>query len=510
MKRRQFLVRALQAGTLIPLASTGLFARPLARHFFARPSAASDRILVLINLNGGNDGLNTVVPYADPLYFKARPNIKLPTDQVLKLNNDLALHPSMGAVHDMFKAGTAAVVSNVGYPYQDRSHFRSTDIWNSASDAEKVLFTGWVGRYIENAHPEYPAQLPTAPFAIQVSSSTSLLLQGEAGNTGIAIDNPDRFYNLAKGLGSSDSPVPATLAGPELKYVREILEQSNTFSTAINQAMLGSTTNAQYDTDNFSSQLKVVARLINGGLGTTVFVVTLGGFDTHSAQLAQQAALLGRLSRGIKSFFDDITASGNANRVTCITYSEFGRRVNENGSAGTDHGAAAPLFVFGNSVNGGEIYGGNPNLSDLDNRGDIQYTVDFRQVYAAVLEDWMGLTNADAKNALLGDFTKLPLFKTSSSYYADDAVMAGMALEQNAPNPAISGTTVSFTTPIQGYATLRLYSADGRFAGEYLSQTVQAGQHRIPVNVSNIPSGRYLYRLQIGRFQMEKWMTVVR
>lgn len=122
----------------------------------------------------------------------------------------------------------------------------------------------------------------------------------------------------------------------------------------------------------------------------------------------------------------------------------------------------------------------------------------------------MGLTNADAKNALLGDFTKLPLFKTSSSYYADDAVMAGMALEQNAPNPAISGTTVSFTTPIQGYATLRLYSADGRFAGEYLSQTVQAGQHRIPVNVSNIPSGRYLYRLQIGRFQMEKWMTVVR
>jgi uncharacterized protein (DUF1501 family) len=495
---------------MIPLASSGVFARPLATEFFARPASIGDRVLVLINLAGGNDGLNTIVPFNDPAYDKARPNLRLDKSQLYKVTVDLGLHPSMQGIYDLYRNGRCAIVENVGYPNQDRSHFRSTDIWHTSSDAETVLFTGWIGRYLEKIHPEYPSTLPSAPFAIQISSATTLLLQGEQGNTGIAIDNPDRFYNLAKGLSPGGDPPPATLAGPELSYVREILEQSNAFSSTIHQAMLDSTTQAEYDADSFSSQLKVVARLINGGLPTSVYVVSLSGFDTHSGQLNAQAQLLNRLSRAVSSFLADVGAAGNDDRVVCMTYSEFGRRVNENGSAGTDHGAAAPVIVFGKPVLGNQVIGGVPNLTDLDDRGDIKYTVDFRQIYTTLLQDWMGLGATDSQEALGGDFAKVPLFAASSVHYGDGSVMAGMTLDQNQPNPATSITTLSFSLPIAGTARLSLYDMTGREVKTFFNRTVESGTHSVRMDVSDLPAGAYVYRLQFGRFGLSKTMRVVR
>ncbi|MBC8144054.1 MAG: DUF1501 domain-containing protein, partial [bacterium] len=265
MQRRQFLKRTLQAGAVLPLASSGLVARPLGASFFPRPAAAGDRVLVLINLSGGNDGLNTVIPVDDPAYFNARPNLAIAKANTLRVADGIGIHPSMTAVRDLYNNGDCAIVQSVGYPDQDRSHFRSTDIWHTGSDAAEVLYTGWLGRYLEKIHPEYPSTLPTAPFAIQIASSVSLSLQSDQGNMGIAIDNPDRFYNLANGLKVPSDPVPATLAGPELEYVRSIIEQSNQFSTGIHDAMIRGTSTSPYGADSLSSQLRVVARLINGG-----------------------------------------------------------------------------------------------------------------------------------------------------------------------------------------------------------------------------------------------------
>jgi uncharacterized protein (DUF1501 family) len=512
MQRRQFLKRTLQAGAVLPLASTGLFARPLGGSFFPRPAAAGDRVLVLINLNGGNDGLNTLVPVDDARYYNARPSIAIAKSEALGIATGLGLHPSMGPVRALYDQGECAIVQSVGYPNQDRSHFRSTDIWHTASDAAEILYTGWLGRYLESIHPEYPATLPTAPFAIQIASSVTLALQSEHGNMGIAIDNPDRFYNLASGLDVPDDPLPNTLAGPELEYVRTIIEQSNEFSSGIHDAMISApTTSVAYDADSLSTQLKIVARLINGGLQTGVYVVTLAGFDTHLGQLARHTQLLGQLSRAVKAFLDDVAEAGNGDRVAVATYSEFGRRVNENGSAGTDHGAASPQFVFGRKVLGGTVIGGVPNLADLDSRGDITFTHDFRQIYASILEDWLGLDRADATAALGGEFAKLPLFASSpGSASRETAALHGVVLEQSTPNPARESTTIPFAIPRASRVAIDLRDADGRLVRRIVDRTLDAGAHRLGVDLAGLPSGNYLYTLAVDGYRVSRWLSVVR
>jgi uncharacterized protein (DUF1501 family) len=510
MQRRDFLIRTLQAGAVLPLASSGLFARPLGSNFFARPAALGDRVLVLINLSGGNDGLNTVVPFNDSAYYNARKTLSLKKTDTLKITDDLGLHTSMPEMLSLFNAGECAIVQSVGYPNQDRSHFRSTDIWNSASNADQMLYTGWLGRYLEKVHPEYPTTLPTSPFAIQISSSVSLALQSEQGNMGIAIDNPDRFYNLASGLKVAPEPLPNTLAGPELEYVRAVIEQSNTYSKGIQNAMQDGSNNATYDADSFSSQLKVVARLINGGLASGIYVVSLGGFDTHQGQLTRHAQLLSQLSRGVNNFLADVAAAGNGDRVACITFSEFGRRLNENGSAGTDHGAASVQFAFGKTVLGGKVLGGAPNLTDLDSRGDIKFVNDFRQIYSSVLQDWLGFSKSDAATALGGDYTKLPLFTALASGVRDAATASGMRLEQNVPNPATRSTAIAFALADRGYARIELRAADGTLVGTPLDRAVDAGVHRVQLDLSNLAAGNYLYTLQSGGRQVSKWMSVIK
>jgi len=513
MLRRDFLKRALQAGTILPLASSGLFGRPLSSLLLPRTSDAEDRVLVLINLNGGNDGLNTVVPIHDQRYYDARKTIALAEGSTLKIGDGaVGLHGSMEHVAGLYNAGQCAIVQSVGYPDQDRSHFRSTDIWHTASDADTVLHTGWLGRYLEKDHPEYPATLPTAPFAIQVASSATLMLQGDKGGMGMAIDNPDRFYNLANGLNVQPDPLPATLAGPELKFVRDVIAQSNRYSTEIHKAMLDGSTNVAYETNSLASQLKVVARLINGGLRTGIYVVSINGFDTHYSQLVQHAQLLSQISRAVKAFMDDLDAAGNGHRAALLTYSEFGRRVNENGSAGTDHGAASPLFVFGKSVLGGNLLGGAPNLVDLDNRGDIQFMHDFRQVYASALQDWLGFSRSDTAGILGGEFEKLPLFMAPTVGVLDEtqARFAGYALEQNTPNPVAATTTITFRIPRQSDVRLRITTSDGRQMTSLVERTLDAGEHRIQFDASRLGSGGYLYTLECGRTTLSKRMTVVR
>lgn len=433
MKRRDFIKRSVQAGALIPLASSGLMARPLTYNYFPRPAGTEGRILVLINLNGGNDGLNTVVPFQDQVYYDSRRDLQLTQEQTLPISDSLGLHGSMAGIHGLFNEGNAAVLTNVGYPDQNRSHFRSTDIWHTASDAEEVLFTGWLGRYLQRVHPNYPSTLPEAPFALQISTSTSLALLGENGNMGIALDNPEQFFRLANGLEVEPTPVPNTKAGPELEYVRSIIEQSNTFSRKVNDAIIAGQNYGTYQTDSLSSQLKVVARLINGGLPTSVYIVSLGGFDTHSNQLVAHALLLDYFSKAVTSFLDDMRQAGNGNRIVCMSYSEFGRRLNQNGSSGTDHGAAAPQFVLGDPVIGGQVLGGNPDLVNLDDRGDVQFTVDFRRIYSTLLQNWLGLGATDTATTLGGSFETLPCFQPAVPAMKTAHDLPGCGFARTAP-----------------------------------------------------------------------------
>lgn len=510
MKRRDFIKRSVQAGALIPLASGGLMARPLTYHYFPRPAGTEGRILVLINLNGGNDGLNTVVPFQDQVYYDSRRDIRLAQGQTLPLTDGLGLHGSLTGIHNLYGDGNCAVLNNVGYPDQNRSHFRSTDIWHTASDAEEVLFTGWLGRYLQRAHPDYPTVLPEAPFALQISASTSLALLGENGNMGIALDNPEQFFRLANGLEVEPTPVPDTKAGPELEYVRNIIEQSNTFSRKVNDAIIAGQNYGTYQTDSLSTQLKVVARLINGGLPTSVYIVSLGGFDTHSNQTQAHAQLLDYFSRGVASFLQDMAGAGNGNRVVCMSYSEFGRRLNQNGSNGTDHGAAAPQFVLGEPVNGGQVLGGNPDLVNLDDRGDVQFTIDFRRIYSTLLQDWLGLSAADTASVLGGSFETLPLFSASEVGSEDRARFAGLRLAQNSPNPASGTTRIGFTLPRRAHATLRLATADGRDAGVYLDRIMNEGTHSVEIDTRHLPAGAYIYTLHADGFRTSKRMAVLR
>ena len=509
MKRRDFLKRSIQAGALIPLTSSGLMARPLAYNFFSRPARAEDRILVLINLNGGNDGLNTVIPYQDPAYYNSRPALNIKAGDVLPLENGLGLHFNLEEVHELFNDGKCAIVNNVGYPDQNRSHFRSTDIWHTASDAKEVLSTGWLGRYLQTVHPEYPSTLPAAPFALQISSSTSLALLGENGQMGIALENPERFYRLANGLEVEPTPVPNTLAGPELEYVRSVIEQSDTFSNAVNTAILAGQNHVSYGTDGLSRQLQTVAQLINGGLPTNVYIVSLGGFDTHSQQLGFHSLLLGYFASAVKTFLNDMALAGNGGRVVCMSYSEFGRRLNENGSNGTDHGAAAPQFVFGEPVIGGQLLGGNPDLLNLDNRGDLQYSVDFRQIYSTILSDWLGISTTETATLLDGTFETLPLFKPARISDEERARRAGIILQQNRPNPARGRTEIEFTLPTRSTISLRLTTVSGREIHVLAERTLESGTHRITLDTSGYTPGAYLYTLQVGEIRITKRMAVV-
>jgi hypothetical protein len=330
---------------------------------------------------------------------------------------------------------------------------------------------------------------------------------------GMAIDSPDRFYDLANGLTATNDPLPDGYAGPQLEYIRRIIQEADNYASEINRAVTAGKNYVDYQTDSLSQQLQGVARLIDGGLPTAIYVVTLGGFDTHFKQGDQHKTLLTQLSQGVKTFFDDLTAGGHDTDVVCVSYSEFGRRLAENNAEGTDHGAAAPQLVMGRAVLGGKMLGPLPDLGDLDSRGDVKMKIDFRQLYATVLEDWLGLDHTDTVTVLGGEFEKLPLFRPLSSV-EDDLPDAGSStairLMQNVPNPARSTTTITFTLARPGHTQLSIVAPDGRTVAVPVDQALPAGKHSVQVDLTGFPSGAYLYTLRSNADSASRQFAIVR
>jgi len=531
MNRRQFLRRTIPVST-VPFLLSGYSLHAFGRSPFldqlASLAAETDRVLVLVQLNGGNDGLNTVIPRDQySALAAARSNILIPEAKVLPLSDATGLHPAMTGLHGLFQEGKLVVLQSVGYPNPNFSHFRATDIWLTGSDSSQILTTGWMGRYLDSEFPAYPTGYPTTampdPLAIQIGSVVSPALHGPTVSMGMAITNPNAGYILPGGV---DTP-PDTPAGHELSFVREVAEQTYQYATVIKTAAgNGKNLSTLYPTagsNSLADQMKIVAQLISGGLKTRVYVVSLGGFDTHSGQVVggaketgSHATLLGRISSAVTAFMDDVKLQGLEQRVVGLTFSEFGRRIKSNASTGTDHGAAAPLFVFGAGVQGG-ILGTNPVLPATATANDnIAMQFDYRRVYAAVVRDWFGAT-ATQLEAILPGHQPLPIFRADiPSGVAEEGLPESFALRQNYPNPFNGQTRIRYALPaeVRHYGstsmTLKVYDVTGREVATLVDGPAVPGHHEVLFDASRFSSGMYLYRLNAGSFTETRRMVLVR
>ncbi len=508
MKRRDFLINTSAAGLAVTIAGTPIsaYAENPVLKLLAKQTAANGRVMVIIQLAGGNDGLNTIIPLDQYTGLSAtRANVLIPDVQVLPLNGYAAtgMHPAMSALQTMFNNGQVNIVQGVSYPNANLSHFRATDIWFTGSDSDQYLETGWVGRYLNEDFPGFPNGYPNAdmpdPLALQIGSNVSNILQGPNVNMGMAIADIDSFYNL---VNNTVSPAPNTPAGHELTFIRFIAQQTQQYTVAIQNAAASAANLGTYPANNgLADQLKIVARLVAGGLKTPIYVVGMGGFDTHSDQvdpidhtIGGHANLLTRLSEAVSAFFNDLTLLGCADQVAASTMSEFGRRIISNGSGGTDHGTGQPVMTFGPGVNP-IIIGNNPVIDPSTGvSGNIPMQHDFRSIYAAILADWFQVDQQVMNNVLNQNFPVLPVF--APNVVGTETAVAGMdeTLGQNYPNPFKSTTTISFGTT-GGQVVLELFDVAGRKVKTICNQRFEHGKHNVTVNRDGLSAGNYFYRL---------------
>ena len=437
MKRRDFLTAA--STCLLPLTVNGFSLRAGGKPLTSMQSVPdatnySDRALVIIQLNGGNDGLNTVIPL-DQLsaYTALRSNIAIPENRILPLIGDsiTGFHPALTGLRGLYNEGKMSIIHSVGYPEPNQSHYRSTEIWMTAVDANQIAQTGWAGRYLDVRFPGYPDNHPNAqmkdPLAIQIGLQASPALLGSRQSMGVAINDPDAFYQM---IGSPSTTVPTGLpccnGGELISFVRQQQKLATGYAGEIKRAAGAGRNLATYppstDKNELAEQLKIVARLIHGGMQTKIYFVRMDGFDTHSGQVdnadptkGRHANLLSKLSAAITSFQQDLKLQGLEDKVIGMTFSEFGRRANSNASKGTDHGVAAPLFVFGSSVRHPAI-GVVPNLSALSGTGtskEVPMQIDFRRVYTDILNDWFGVAPTTTDAILYRNFPTISLFSDS-------------------------------------------------------------------------------------------------
>ena len=364
------------------------------------------RILVIVELNGGNDGLNTLVPYTNGTYFDARPNLALDPASILPFSDTLGLHPSLGALQGSWDQGNMNVVSGLGYPDPDLSHFRSTDIWRGA-DTAAVIHSGWLGRYLEYRYGTDAFNPSPHPYAIELRDFSTLLTRGDEQNMGMTVRDPENAYQLTSSVirmtRTAGLPAPGVT---ELTYVQAVDAQAAAYTEAIYQVYMSVLNQVAYPETSLASDLAAVARMIAGGMETTVYAVELASFDTHVNQATDHAVLLETVAGAIEAFLNDLKLLGVSDEVLVMTMSEFGRRLEDNGS-GTDHGTAAPQFMFGDMVSGG-FSGEMSDLSRLDASGNLVHTTDFRSLYATVLRSWFGLDEGETSAILKGAFPVLP------------------------------------------------------------------------------------------------------
>lgn len=383
MKRRTFLKNT-------GLASAALYAPA----FLQRPSLVTNgKILIVVQLSGGNDGLNTIVPYRNDKYYELRPDLAIPRQEVLGITDELGFNPSLGDLRPLYDQGYLSIINNVGYPNPDRSHFRSMDIWQTAANSNEYLETGWLGRYLDSQC----SGCDVPHHALEFGQGLSLALKGKE-KMGFAINDLQQMERtnhnpLLRYLAQQDAH---DHEHEQVAYLYKTLLETQSSTAYLLEQTQGQRTRANFPATPFGNDLRQVADLILAGCNSKVYYLSLGGFDTHANQAGPQGRLLSIYAEGMKALAEELQKHNLWQDTLVMTFSEFGRRVAQNGSRGTDHGAASNLFLMGGNLRQAGFYNEGPNLEDLQ-EGDLKYQVDFRQVYATVLDKWLA---ADAKSVI--------------------------------------------------------------------------------------------------------------
>jgi len=500
MKRRDFVKNMAIASAGVPIVfKSGIKIQSLAKQMFKVADMADDRVLVVIRLNGGNDGLSTVIPIDqyDNLVIQ-RDNVLIPETSILSLTNAVGFHPIMTGMQNMYNDGHLGIIQNVGYPEQNRSHFRSMDIWSSGL-IDSPADTGWLGRNFDNHYPNYPDAYPDAqnpdPFAISMGYEVSSTCQGLMANFSHAVVDPTDVYSLT----ASSSVNDGTYYGDHIEYLSTLIAQANAYGAQINNAANAGNSNiGLYDVANnpLAEQMHHVANMIHGGLKTKVYVLNINGFDTHDSQVTStdpeqgaHADLIWRLSDAISSFQQDLQALGIADRVAGMTFSEFGRQIASNASFGTDHGDAAPMFLFGTCLDF-QIMGPNPVIGDtIVNQEGIPMQIDFRDVYASVLKDWFGVSAANVQSLFEHTVTFYPLLGACNVGLEEEELAKDQALVY--PNPAGANATIRFAA-LNEWVKIDIYDQQNRKVLEVYDGNLNQGRHDIKMNTELLPAGTYV------------------
>ncbi len=532
MKRRTFVKNIPGAAITTVIGGQTLYAKHSNPMIQALHGMMYDtnRVLVIIQKNGGNDGLNMIFPLDQYDALKgARGNMLMPAANILKLNDKTGIHPAMSAIHALHQEGKMGVIQSVGYPQFNYSHFRATDIWVSGADSNELLDSGWAGRYLNYEYANYPVGYPNSvmpdPLAIRVGEGVGLGLQMMGVNMGIAINSATDPVNLTGNIFKD--PVTSSYVGKELAYIREVQRQTDKFGDVIVAAYNKSknlstkypTTTSTSTSNNLTNQLKIVARLIAGGLKTRIYWVSTGGFDTHSAQVdpldftkGAHANLLKGVSDNIAGFMDDCKLLGLEDRVAGFTFSEFGRRIKSNSSLGTDHGAGLPVIYFGKNIIP-TVLGKNPTIPALaDGNSNIPMQYDFRSIYGTFLSQWFCVPQQDVNNLLLDKFQNLPILTSAnclSTASHEANVKSGKEMIKVYPNPFVDRTKIDFEST-GGHVRIQVINNQGSVIQLVVNKELAKGPYTVDVDLETQPPGIYYARWENGPLSQVKNMMKVK
>lgn len=503
MKRRSFLKNS--SFLTLPMLLNGLPVSAVGKNMFFNSFAEeNDNVLVLIQLNGGNDGLNTIIPLDQyNILGNVRNNILIPENDVIKVTDEIGFNPVMTGLKNLYDNANLTVIQDAGYPNQNRSHFRSIDIWKTGSPAEEFWTTGWMGRYFENRFPEFPENYPNDeyphPFAITLGNAVSETCQGTLSNFSLALTDP---FSLSPLSDTSESALPDTPYGKELSFLRTAIAQSNAYSGVVSEAAeKGANASTLYGNSGLEQQLQTIALLIAGGLQTKVYVANIGGFDTHANQVeggdtlnGEHSVLLENLSNAMNAFQDDLNKLGLNEKVITMTFSEFGRRIRSNDSLGTDHGTAAPLMVSGSCINPGFI-GTTPDLPDNPSVSDgVPMQYDFRDIYGSILMDWFGVEESEVKSLLFEDFQHIQIINACKTTTPTIETILEEDTTYNYPNPCHDWTSIHFESQGEHYR-VSIFDGIGREVKVVSNQKIQAGPVELKVETRDLAPGNYFYRI---------------
>ena len=473
----------------------------------------TDRILVLIRMKGGNDGLNMIIPLYDyGTYRDRRPTIHIPENQIYQLNSEIGIPDTMNSLVPLWEEGKIKVVHSVGYPEQNLSHFRSSDIWASASEADVNDTSGWLGRLLDHQYPDYLDNPPSCPPAIQIGGAGNILFNNTDMTTlGVIVNNPEQLAEIAEnGVLYNPNDVPECYYGEQLRHIRTVTNSTFFYAEIIAEAFGRGANTVEYERP-LGEQLALVARLIKGNLGTQLYMVSIDGFDTHANQNNIHPTLLSTIAHEVQKFYTDLETSGYDKQVLAMTYSEFGRRIEQNASGGTDHGAAAPMMIFGDGLNGNGFVGTPPDLQDVDEVGNLKFSTDFRQVYATLLENWLCI-DPDTVDMVMGQsFERLPEMglscgNTTPVAQSHHAPLSHKVIYQ--PGSIV----IQYQLPEAMPVVITINNLIGQRMVTLQDGPQSAGQHQVVFNtsISTIPASIYIYTIQAGNTRVSQQIRVVR